>query len=522
MRCWCDRDDSVPALALAHIVDNVEGSWRLDDPDIDAGEAATKLGQSAAHTPFAQASVLWTVGAIHTVGQIVRGRLLASGRRRSIRPIFATRQLVPANQGVSHQGPIVFALRCLPLFRFRRQRRNLPIGGINDHPRAPAGRPLRSENRVIGAGDIRLAAQRRANLIAEDGSLRSFAIQFGNFLLCVKLTGDPRRSFQRHHQFHAPNALEIRLAPGRLERNRVRLCCRCLAFYWDGCQPQKNEHTYDHCQCTDDLERSFVHFTSPFSSLGLKKPGGGPLRCGNLVRVQCPVKNMRIPCRIPLSHSFHSNTFSDATTADSLYDRSMIYRELGKTGEKVSAIGVGGWHLGLKSVDEALAIRIVRTAIDAGINFLDNCWDYQEGASEIRMGKALRDGYRAKAFLMTKIDGRSKESANRQLDESLKRFGVDHIDLVQHHEILRYEDPHRIFDPDGANAALVRARAAGKIRYIGFTGHKDPHIHLYMLEVADQNGFMFDTVQMPLNLFDAHYRSFGKLVQIGRASCRER
>src|SRR3989449_1356828 len=190
----------------------------------------------------------------------------------------------------------------------------------------------------------------------------------------------------------------------------------------------------------------------------------------------------------------------------------MIYRELGKTGEKVSAIGVGGWHLGLRPVDEALAIRIVRTAIDAGVNFLDNCWDYNEGASEIRMGKALRDGYRAQAFLMTKIDGRSKESATRQLDESLKRFGVDHIDLVQHHEILRYEDPHRIFDPDGANAVLVRARETGKIRYIGFTGHKDPRIHLYMLEVAEKNGFVFDTVQMPLNLFDAHYRSFAKLV----------
>ena len=168
--------------------------------------------------------------------------------------------------------------------------------------------------------------------------------------------------------------------------------------------------------------------------------------------------------------------------------------------------------MGLKAVDEALAIRIVRSAIDRGINFLDNCWDYNDGASEIRMGKALRDGYRAKAFLMTKIDGRSKESATRQLDESLKRFGVDQIDLVQHHEILRYEDPHRIFDPDGANAALVRAREAGKIRYIGFTGHKDPRIHLYMLEVAEQNGFVFDTVQMPLNLFDAHYRSFAKLV----------
>ena len=190
----------------------------------------------------------------------------------------------------------------------------------------------------------------------------------------------------------------------------------------------------------------------------------------------------------------------------------MIYREIGSTGEKVSAIGIGGWHLGRKGVDEALAIRIVRTAVDGGINFLDNCWDYNDGASEIRMGKALRDGYRSKAFLMTKIDGRSKRAATEQLDESLRRLGVDCIDLVQHHEILRYEDPHRIFDPDGANAALIAARKAGKIRYIGFTGHKDPRIHLYMLEVAEQNGFIFDTVQMPLNLFDAHYRSFTKLV----------
>ena len=190
----------------------------------------------------------------------------------------------------------------------------------------------------------------------------------------------------------------------------------------------------------------------------------------------------------------------------------MIYRNLGSTGEKVSAIGIGGWHLGLKNVDEPLAIRIVRTAIDRGINFLDNSWDYNEGVSETRMGKALRDGYREKAFLMTKIDGRSRREATRQLDESLKRLGVDRIDLVQHHEILRFEDPHRIFDPDGANAALVAAREAGKIRYIGFTGHKDPRIHLYMLEVAEQNGYVFDTVQMPLNLFDAHYRSFAKLV----------
>ncbi len=190
----------------------------------------------------------------------------------------------------------------------------------------------------------------------------------------------------------------------------------------------------------------------------------------------------------------------------------MIYRTLGSTGEKVSAIGVGGWHLGLKTVDEQLAIRIVRSAIDQGINFLDNSWDYNEGASELRMGKALRDGYRDQAFLMTKIDGRSKKEAARQLDESLRRLGVDYIDLVQHHEIIRFDDPHRIFHPEGANAALPEACEAGKLRYIGFTGHKDPRIHLHMLEVAKENGFKFDTVQMPLNVMDAHYRSFEKQV----------
>ncbi len=190
----------------------------------------------------------------------------------------------------------------------------------------------------------------------------------------------------------------------------------------------------------------------------------------------------------------------------------MIYRTLGSTGEKVSALGVGGWHLGLSHVDEELAIRIVRSAIDRGINFLDNCWDYNEGASETRMGKALRDGYRSRAFVMTKIDGRTKQEAMKQLDESLERLQVDCIDLVQHHEIIRFEDPHRIFAEDGANAALVEARQAGKLRYIGFTGHKDPRVHLYMLEVAEQEGFKFDTVQMPLNLMDAHYRSFSREV----------
>ena len=200
------------------------------------------------------------------------------------------------------------------------------------------------------------------------------------------------------------------------------------------------------------------------------------------------------------------------TRARDIESQVMLYRALGSTGEKVSAIGVGGWHLALPRVDEALAIRIVRAAIDGGISFLDNCWDYNDGESERRMGKALRDGYRDRAFVMTKIDGRSRREAAKQLDESLSRLGVETIDLVQHHEILRFEDPHRIFHENGANAALLGAQKAGKIRYIGFTGHKDPSVHLYMLEVAARHGFRFDTVQMPLNLFDAHYRSFAKQV----------
>ena len=190
----------------------------------------------------------------------------------------------------------------------------------------------------------------------------------------------------------------------------------------------------------------------------------------------------------------------------------MLYRELGSTGERVSALGVGGWHLAAEGVTEDLAVRIVRSAMDHGVTFLDNCWDYNEGASELRMGSALRGGYRERAFLMTKIDGRTKKEAARQLDESLRRLQTGHIDLVQHHEVIRFEDPHRIFAEGGANEALVDAREAGKLRYIGFTGHKDPHIHLHMLDVAAQHGFRFDAVQLPLNVLDAHYRSFERLV----------
>jgi predicted aldo/keto reductase-like oxidoreductase len=191
----------------------------------------------------------------------------------------------------------------------------------------------------------------------------------------------------------------------------------------------------------------------------------------------------------------------------------MLYRDLGSTGEKVSLIGVGGWHLGLKYVDQKTAIRIVRSAIDRGINFMDNCWDYNKGVSENRMGKALEDGYREKVFLMTKIDGRSKKLAAKQIDESLKRLKTDRLDLVQFHEILRYEDPHRIFDEkEGAHLAVAEAKKAGKIRFVGFTGHKDPQIHLHFLEVADSYGFKLDTAQLPVNVMDWHYRSFSKLV----------
>jgi aryl-alcohol dehydrogenase-like predicted oxidoreductase len=190
----------------------------------------------------------------------------------------------------------------------------------------------------------------------------------------------------------------------------------------------------------------------------------------------------------------------------------MPRRPLGRTGESVSAIGLGGWHLGLKHVDETLATRIIHAAVDGGIDFMDNSWDYNGGASEERMGKALEGGRRDRVFLMTKIDGRSKKEAARQLDESLKRLRTDRIDLVQHHEVIRYEDADRIFREGGANEALLEAREAGKLRYIGFTGHKDPHIHLHTLQVARDHGFAFDAVQMPLNVMDAHYRSFEKLV----------
>jgi predicted aldo/keto reductase-like oxidoreductase len=187
------------------------------------------------------------------------------------------------------------------------------------------------------------------------------------------------------------------------------------------------------------------------------------------------------------------------------------YRKLGRTGERVSLVGLGGYHIGMQS-DEQESIKIIRTALDGGINFLDNCWDYNGGNSEVRMGKALRDGYRQKTFLMTKIDGQTKKAAAAQIDESLQRLQTDHIDLLQFHEVIRMTDPERIFAPGGGMEAVLEAKRAGKVRYIGFTGHKNPSMHLHMLETAATHQFHFDAVQMPLNAMDAHYESFGQKV----------
>jgi uncharacterized protein len=187
-------------------------------------------------------------------------------------------------------------------------------------------------------------------------------------------------------------------------------------------------------------------------------------------------------------------------------------RKLGRSDVEVSIIGIGGYHLGLSVVSEQDAIRIVRTALDQGINFLDNCWDYNSGVSEERMGKALADGYRKKAFLMTKIDGRTGAEARRQLEQSLTRLKTDHIDLVQIHEVIRMTDPEQAFQPGNVVDVLKRARQDGKIRFIGFTGHKSPDMHLNMIHTADKHGFTFDTVQMPVNALDVHYESFGQKV----------
>ena len=179
-------------------------------------------------------------------------------------------------------------------------------------------------------------------------------------------------------------------------------------------------------------------------------------------------------------------------------------RPLGRTGLQTSILGVGGYHIG-SAKDLPEARRIVDEAIDAGLNFFDNAWDYHEGKSEEWLGAAL-EGKRDKVILMTKVctHGRDKKVAMTQLEESLRRLRTDHLDVWQIHEVVYYDDPERIFAPNGAIEALAQAKQQGKVRFVGFTGHKDPEIHLKMLS----HNFPFDTVQMPLNCFDASFRSF--------------
>jgi predicted aldo/keto reductase-like oxidoreductase len=182
-------------------------------------------------------------------------------------------------------------------------------------------------------------------------------------------------------------------------------------------------------------------------------------------------------------------------------------RPLGKTGEEISLLGVGGFHIGVP--DEAEGVAIIHTAIDAGANFLDNAWEYNDGASERRMGRALaQDGYRAKAFLMTKDCAHDRKAHHSawKLEQSLKRLQTDYLDLWQLHEVVWEDDPEWIFAPGGSAEALLKAKEAGKVRFIGFTGHKSPAIHQAMLS----QGFPWDAVQMPINILDAHYESFEK------------
>jgi aryl-alcohol dehydrogenase-like predicted oxidoreductase len=183
-------------------------------------------------------------------------------------------------------------------------------------------------------------------------------------------------------------------------------------------------------------------------------------------------------------------------------------RLLGRTGVEVSALALGGYHLGLVKTERE-AVRIVHEAIDAGVNFMDNAWEYHEGKSEELMGKALA-GRREQVFLMSKVctHGRDKQTALRQLEQSLRRLKTDRLDLWQIHEVIHETDPALHFMQGGVVEALEQARREGKVRFVGFTGHKDPSIHLRMLA----HDYPFDTCQLPLNCFDATFRSFEQQV----------
>lgn len=178
-------------------------------------------------------------------------------------------------------------------------------------------------------------------------------------------------------------------------------------------------------------------------------------------------------------------------------------RVLGKTNVEVPIIGLGGYHIGVKSLADDESVALIRRAVDEGVTFLDNAYIYNEGRSEELMGKALGDGYRERVFLMTKFPARDKAEGLKQLDESLRRLQTDHLDLWQMHAMGSQDDVDKVSAPGGALEALDEAKRAGKARFVGFTGHRDPQIHLRTLDLYD-----FATVQMPLNVMDAHYRSF--------------
>jgi aryl-alcohol dehydrogenase-like predicted oxidoreductase len=230
------------------------------------------------------------------------------------------------------------------------------------------------------------------------------------------------------------------------------------------------------------------------NALGAIAGMGAMAFAGETAAQPAPDQKVPIPCK--------GNNCPDQTRSGD-----MLYRTLGKTGEKVSVIGLGGFHLG-SAAGETEAAQIVRKAVDSGVTFMDNSWDYHEGKSETWMGTALAGGYRQKVFLMSKFDGRTKQKALQQLDDTLRRLKTDHLDLWQFHENIRLEDPDRFFSDGGAVEAVTEARKAGKTRFIGFTGHKDPVVHLRMLELAAKHGFHFDTVQMPVNIMDYQFRSF--------------
>lgn len=189
----------------------------------------------------------------------------------------------------------------------------------------------------------------------------------------------------------------------------------------------------------------------------------------------------------------------------------MTYRPLGRHEVEVSAIGLGGFHLGLPE-DPDVAVEMVRTAVDGGITFMDNCWDYHLGESELRMGRALGDGYRERVFLMTKLDSRTADGTLRQFEQSLDRLQTDHIDLLQLHEVIHDDDVERAFGRGGCIEAYLKLRDEGAVRFIGFTGHKDPEFHLRFLRAALDRGIVPDSVQMPVSAFDASYKSFSERV----------